>query len=322
MTRVLVTGAAGFIGSHLVEALLARGDEVTGVDCFDPFYPRSFKERNLAAIGRPEGFRLVEANILETDRLAGLMNQDTVVVHLAARAGVRPSIKDPVGYAEYNVTGTASVIEAMRRAGASRLVFGSSSSVYGNSTPGPFREDAPCLDPVSPYAATKRAAELLLRSLAPLLGLKVAALRYFTVFGPRQRPDLAIHAFARRMLQGEPLTLFGDGSQARDYTYYSDIVTGTVAAIGWTETAGVGVECFNLGGNRPVPLRDMVATLSRAMGIEPRLVWLPMQPGDVELTFADLGKSGTVLGFAPAVPFSTGVERFVDWCRPFYASQP
>jgi len=321
MTRVLVTGAGGFIGSHLAEALLARGDEVIGIDSFDPFYPRSFKEKNLATARSHQRYRFVEANILDTDGLASRLDPETVVVHLAAKAGVRPSIADPAGYAIANVAGTASVLLAMRQAGATRLVFGSSSSVYGNSTPAPFREDAACLDPISPYAATKRAAELLVGSLAPLQGLKVAALRYFTVFGPRQRPDLAIHAFARRMLLGQPLTLFGDGSQARDYTYYSDIVAGTIAAIEWTAHAQVGVECFNLGGNRPVPLRDMVGTLSGALGIEPIVTWLPMQPGDVEHTYADLTKSGAALGFRPQVPFAVGIERFVEWCRAFYASE-
>ncbi len=321
MTRVLVTGAAGFIGSHLAEALVARGDEVIGVDCFDPFYPRPYKEANLARLRREAGFRLVEADVAEVDTVTGLLTPDTVVAHLAAKAGVRPSIADPVGYARTNVQGTAAVVEAMRRAGATRLAFGSSSSVYGNSTPAPFREDAEALCPVSPYAATKRAAELLLVAMAPLVGLKVASLRYFTVFGPRQRPDLAIHGFTRRMLQGESLTLFGDGSQARDYTYCSDIVAGTVAAIDWTASAPVGVEHFNLGGHRPVPLRDLVAALSGALGITPRVQWLPMQPGDVELTYADLTKSGSVLGFAPRVGFDEGIARFVEWCRNFYESQ-
>jgi len=320
MTRVLVTGAAGFIGSHLAEALVARGDEVIGVDSFDPFYPRAFKEANLAGLRREPGFRLVEADVAEVDRVAELLTPDTVVAHLAAKAGVRPSIADPVGYARTNVQGTAAVVDAMRRAGATRLAFGSSSSVYGNSTPAPFREDAEALCPVSPYAATKRAAELLLVAMAPLVGLKVASLRYFTVFGPRQRPDLAIHGFTRRMLQGESLTLFGDGSQARDYTYCSDIVAGTVAAIDWTASAPVGVEHFNLGGHRPVPLRALVAALSGALGITPRVEWLPMQPGDVELTYADLTKSGSVLGFAPRVGFDEGIARFVEWCRAFYES--
>lgn len=321
MTRVLVTGAAGFIGSHLAEALVARGDEVIGVDSFDPFYPRAFKEANLVALRRHRAFRLVEADVADVETVAELVTADTVVVHLAAKAGVRPSIADPVGYARTNVQGTAAVVEAMRRAGATRLVFGSSSSVYGNSTPAPFREDAAALSPVSPYAATKRAAELLLTAMAPLTGLKVASLRYFTVFGPRQRPDLAIHGFTRRMLAGESLTLFGDGSQARDYTYCSDIVAGTVAGVDWTADAPVGVEHFNLGGSRPVPLRDLVAVLSRAVGVTPRVQWLPMQPGDVELTFADLTKSASVLGFAPRVGFDEGIARFVEWCRAFYESQ-
>lgn len=321
MTRILVTGAAGFIGSHLAEALLARGDTVVGIDSFDPFYARTYKESNLAEARRAAGFSFVEGDILDTDRLAGLLTPETVVVHLAAKAGVRPSIADPVGYSQANVTGTASVAEAMRRAGTSRLVFGSSSSVYGDSTPAPFREDAPALEPVSPYAATKRAAELLLQSLAPIRGLKVAALRYFTVFGPRQRPDLAIHAFAKRMLEGRPLTLFGDGSQARDYTYCSDIVAGTVAAVDWTAGAPVGVEYLNLGGSRPVPLREMVAVLSRALGIEPEVEWQPMQPGDVERTSADLDKAGRVLGFAPRVGFEDGISRFVAWCRAYYEGQ-
>lgn len=321
MTRVLVTGAAGFIGSHLVESLLARGDEVIGLDSFDPFYAREIKERNLEPARRHPRYTFVEADILDPARWAPLVRPDTVVVHLAAKAGVRPSIADPVAYARANVTGTAAVVEAMRLGGADRLVFGSSSSVYGNSTPAPFREDAPALEPVSPYASTKRAGELLLSSVAGIVGLKVAALRYFTVFGPRQRPDLAIHAFARRMLEGRPLTLFGDGSQARDYTFCSDIVAGTVSALDWTAGAPVGVECFNLGGHRPVPLRDMVATLSRAMGVSPAVEWLPMQPGDVEQTYADLTKSAAVLGFAPRVEFEEGIARFAAWVRAVYEGQ-
>jgi len=321
VNRVLVTGAAGFIGSHLVEALLSRGDEVVGLDSFDPLYPRADKEANLRESRANPRFRFIEADILATDAVAAELHPETIVVHLAAKAGVRPSIQDPVGYARANVSGTASVADAMRRARATRLVFGSSSSVYGNSTPVPFREDAPALEPVSPYAATKRAGELLLLALAPLWGLKVAALRYFTVFGPRQRPDLAIHAFARRMLRGETLPLFGDGSQARDYTYVSDIVAGTLAAVDWTATAPVGVEPYNLGGNRPVLLRDMVDALSAALEIEPSVEWLPMQPGDVQCTYADLTKSQAALGFWPRVGFGEGIERFVEWCNVRYARQ-
>jgi UDP-glucuronate 4-epimerase len=318
VTRVLVTGAAGFIGSHLVEALARRGDEVVGIDNFDPFYPRAMKERNLRETGRPPGLRFHEQDILDVAGLQRHLTSETVIVHLAARAGVRPSLADPVGYAQANVTGTAAVLEAARRAGVSRIAFGSSSSVYGDSTPVPFSEDAVAVEPVSPYAATKRAAELLLRAVAPIYGFRSAALRFFTVYGPRQRPDLAIHAFARRMVDGEVITLFGDGTQARDYTYCDDITAGVVAAIDWTATAPIGMELFNLGGNRSVSTGDMLAEIARALEIEPRVQWGPMQPGDVQRTAADLTRSGAVLGYAPRTPFPEGIRRFVTWFREAY----
>jgi UDP-glucuronate 4-epimerase len=318
MTRVLVTGAAGFIGSHLVEALARRGDDVVGIDNFDPFYDRGMKESNLreAANGR---LRFHEQDILAVDPLAALLTPDTVLVHLAAKAGVRPSIADPTGYARVNVEGTAAVLEAARRAGVSRVVFGSSSSVYGDTTAAPFREDAPAVDPVSPYAATKRAAELLVRATAPLHGFRAMSLRFFTVFGPRQRPDLAIHAFARRMVDGRPLILFGDGTQARDYTYCDDIVAGVIAAVDWTADAPVGMELVNLGGNRPLPLQALVSELASALGITPTLQRAPMQPGDVQVTCADVEKARRVLGFEARTPFGEGIERFVAWFRRAYA---
>jgi len=318
VTRVLVTGAAGFIGSHLVEALVRRGDEVVGIDNFDPFYARGMKERNLREMGRLPGFHFHEQDMLDVEAVQALLTPDTVIAHLAARAGVRPSIADPVGYAQANVTGTAAVLEAARGAGVSRIAFGSSSSIYGDSTPAPFREDAAAVEPVSPYAATKRAAELLIRAVAPIYGFRCAALRFFTVYGPRQRPDLAIHAFARRMVEGEPITLFGDGTQARDYTYCDDIVAGVAAAIDWTATAPLGLEPFNLGGNRSVPTGAMVAELAQALGIEPKLQWGPMQPGDVQRTAADLTRSGAALGYAPVTPFPEGIRRFVAWFREAY----
>jgi UDP-glucuronate 4-epimerase len=318
VTRVLVTGAAGFIGSHLVEALAARGDEVVGIDNFDPFYDRAMKEANLRDMQGPR-FRFHEQDMLDVQRMAALLTPDTVVVHLAAKAGVRPSIADPLAYARANVEGTAAVLEAARQAGARRIVFGSSSSVYGDITPAPFREDASAIDPVSPYAATKRAGELLVRAAAPLHGFRAVALRFFTVFGPRQRPDLAIHAFARRMADGKPLTLFGDGTQARDYTYCDDIVAGVVAAVDWTARAPVGMEIFNLGGNRPLPLKVLVEELSGALGIVPTVQWAPMQPGDVQLTCADVEKSKRVLGFEARTPFAEGIRRFAAWFRRAYA---
>jgi UDP-glucuronate 4-epimerase len=231
---------------------------------------------------------------------------------------VRPSLADPLGYAEMNVAGTAAVLEAARRAGVSRIAFGSSSSVYGDSTPVPFREDAAAGEPTSPYAATKRAGELLLRSVAPIYGFRSVALRFFTVYGPRQRPDLAIHAFARRMVEGEAITLFGDGTQARDYTYTDDIVAGVLAAVDWTAAAPLGMEIFNLGGNRAVRTGDMAAEVAKALGIEPRIRWAPMQPGDVQQTAADLSKSAAVLGYAPKTPFPEGIRRFVHWFREAY----
>jgi UDP-glucuronate 4-epimerase len=318
VTRVLVTGAAGFIGSHLVEALVRRGDEVVGIDNFDRFYPRAMKERNLREIGPAPGFTFHEQDMRDVEALRARLTPDTVLVHLAARAGVRPSLADPVGYADTNVTGTAAVLEAARRAGVSRIAFGSSSSVYGDSTPAPFREDAVAVEPVSPYAATKRAAELLLRAVAPIYGFRSAALRFFTVYGPRQRPDLAIHAFARRMVAGEVITLFGDGTQARDYTYCDDIVAGVVAAVDWTATAPLGMEPFNLGGNRSVPTRAMLDEIAAALGVDPRVEWAPMQPGDVQRTAADLTRSGAVLGYAPRTPFPEGIRRFVAWFREAY----
>ncbi|HEV8178179.1 MAG TPA: NAD-dependent epimerase/dehydratase family protein [Gemmatimonadales bacterium] len=313
-----MTGAAGFIGSHLVEALSARGDEVVGIDNFDPFYPRAMKEQNLAEVGKPRGFSFREQDMLDVPALRALLTPETVIVHLAAKAGVRPSLADPVGYATANVTGTAAVLEAARQAGVSRIVFGSSSSVYGDTTPVPFKEDAVAIGPVSPYAATKRAGELFLISVAPIYGFKAASLRFFTVYGPRQRPDLAIHAFTRKMVEGRTLTLFGDGTQARDYTYCDDIVAGILASVAWTDTAPVGVEQFNLGGNRSIPTEVMVAQIADALGIKPKIEWAPMQPGDVQQTAADLTKSGAVLGYAPKTPFPEGIHRFVRWFREAY----
>lgn len=321
MSRVLVTGAAGFIGSQLVERLLARGDEVVGLDNFDPFYPRAMKERNLVAARAAPTYTFHELDLLDRTAIAALLSRETAVVHLAAKAGVRPSLEDPAGYVRANVAGTQALLDAAGDAGATRIIFGSSSSVYGDDTPAPFREDAPAVHPISPYAATKRAGELLLESLAPHRGLRVAALRFFTVYGPRQRPDLAIHKFTARLARDEAITMFGEGSEARDYTYIDDIVTGVVAALDWTATAPVGVEVFNLGGNEAVELRRMIATIAEALGVTPRIERAPRQPGDVRLTSADLTKSGRILGYRPATPFPEGIRRFVTWYRETHARQ-
>ena len=322
MSRILVTGAAGFIGSHLCEALVARGDEVVGFDDFDPFYPRAVKEGNLTALRGAARFRLVEGDVRDAAALARELTTDTVVVHLAAKAGVRPSLADPAGYASVNVVGTAALLDACRNAGVSRLVFGSSSSVYGDDTPAPFREDAVCIAPVSPYAATKRAGELLVTSVASVFGLRAVSLRFFTVYGPRQRPDLAIHAFARRLLKREALPIFGDGTDSRDYTYVDDIVRGVIAAIDRTGQLAVGtVETYNLGGDRPVPLARMVETLARSMGVVPVIDRRPRQPGDVHHTAADLTRARAGLAFEPRIPFDEGIARFVSWIRDDARSQ-
>jgi len=316
VSRVLLTGAAGFIGSHLAEALVARGDDVVGIDDFDPFYPRAVKERNLAVLRGAKSFRLVEGDIRDGAVLRRELTAETVVVHLAAKAGVRPSLADPAGYASVNVAGTGAVLDACRHAGVSRLVFGSSSSVYGDTSPVPFREDAPCLEPVSPYAASKRAGELLLSSVAAHFGIRAVTLRFFTVYGPRQRPDLAIHAFARRLLKGEALPIFGDGTDSRDYTYVDDIVRGVVAAIDRTGGLTAGqVETYNLGGDRPVTLARMVETLAAAMGVPPVIDRRPRQPGDVRHTAADLTRARAGLAFEPRMPFPEGIARFVHWIR-------
>ncbi len=321
MTRVLLTGAAGFIGSNLAERLLARGDQVVGIDNFDPFYPRAIKEANLSVARGQPGFTFHELDMLRVDDLAALLTPETVIVHLAAKAGVRPSLQDPSGYVRANVSGTQAVVDAAHRAGVTRLVFGSSSSVYGDDTPAPFREDAAAVHPISPYAATKRAGELVLEALAPHFGLKVAALRFFTVYGPRQRPDLAIHSFTRRISAGEPITMFGDGTAARDYTYIDDILAGVVRATDWTDTAPTGFEAFNLGGNETIPLHRMIDEIAAALGMTPRIERIGRQPGDVLLTSADLTKSGRVLGYRPTTPFPEGIRRFVAWYRETHARQ-
>ena len=313
MTRILVTGAAGFIGSHVAEALVARGDEVVGLDNFDPFYPRAVKEANVAALSRSPRFRLVEGDIRDRDLVAGLLDAGTAIVHLAARAGVRPSLEDPASYASVNIEGTATLLEAARRAGVRRFVFGSSSSVYGDTAPVPFAEDWPALLPISPYAATKRAGELLCTTFSQLYGVRIVALRFFTVYGPRQRPDLAIHKFTRLISQGSPVPFYGDGSSERDYTYIDDIVGGVAAALEWTDAPGPAMETVNLGESRTTSLTALVELIARAVGREARLERLPAQPGDVRRTCADVRKAFRLLGYRPTTAVEEGIPRFVRW---------
>ena len=315
MSRILVTGAAGFIGSHLCESLVSAGHEVHGFDNFDAFYSRAVKEANLAALRGQPRFRFTEGDIVR-DPLptAGV----DAIVHLAARPGVLPSLDDPGGYMDANVTGTARLLEQARRAGIVRIVFGSSSSVYGESTPAPFTEEAVADGPISPYAASKRAGELVSRVFTHLYGTRVACLRFFTGYGPRQRPDLAVHRFTARIMAGQPIVMRGDGSSARDYTYVSDIVDGIVASLDWTaQQNGTGEpwRVFNLGGGEWVRLDRLIAVIAAAAERQPIIERGPDQPGDVPLTAADLSRSERELGYRPKVGIEEGVRRFVSWYR-------
>ena len=310
---ILVTGAAGFIGSHLCEALLERGDRVVGLDNFNDFYDPAIKRANLAGpLARP-GFALVEGDIRDAAAVARVFREHapTSVVHLAAMAGVRPSLQDPALYHDVNCTGTAVVLQAARAAGVGRFVFGSSSSVYGGNPKVPFHEDDDVSRPVSPYAATKRANELTCHTFHHLYGMDIACLRFFTVYGPRQRPEMAIHKFVRLTEAGQPLPLFGDGRSERDYTYVDDILDGVLKA----HDQSRGFRIYNLGESRTISLRDLVAAIGRATGKEPRVDWQPPQPGDVPRTYADVGRAKAELGYAPKVDLDEGLRRFVAWYR-------
>jgi UDP-glucuronate 4-epimerase len=312
---VLVTGAAGFIGSHLVERLLGRGEAVVGLDCFDDFYDPRIKERNLDRARQHGAFREVRGDVRDDSTLSALPDEIHTIVHLAARPGVRPSIARPVLYCDVNVSGTAALLSLARDRGIRSFVFGSSSSVYGNSDRLPLSEDGPVDRPISPYAATKRSGELICHSATHLHDIRCLCLRLFTVYGPRQRPDLAIHKFARRMVDGQEIPLYGDGGTERDYTYIDDIIDGIEAGISFVQGRGASFEIVNLGGGRRVTLLEMVRALSNALGVEARIAWLPHQPGDVLRTHADVSKAGQLLGFRPSTGFEDGVEAFVRWFR-------
>lgn len=310
---VLVTGAAGFIGSHVVERLLGRGDRVVGLDNFDPFYDRAIKERNLAgALGNP-GYTFVEGDIRDGARLGELLAAHGIgaVLHLAARAGVRPSVADPELYADVNVRGTTAVFEAARRAGVRRVVYASSSSVYGGGLAPPFHEDQPVDRPYSPYAATKRANELLAATYHHLYGMDLVGLRFFTVYGPRQRPEMAIHKFTRAIDEGRAVRVYGDGSALRDFTYVDDIVHGTVRAL----DAGRGCRVYNLGESATTTVRELIALIAGALGREAHVEFAPAEPGDVPVTYADVSRARAELGYDPQVPLREGIARFVAWYR-------
>ena len=309
--NVLVTGGAGFIGSHTVEALLQRGQCVSVLDDFNDFYDPSVKRRNVAAFrGRAE---LIEADIRDMARLKDVFTKGRfeTIIHLAARAGVRPSLAQPQLYTEVNVLGTQHLLELARTFGVRKFIFGSSSSVYGVNQKVPFSENDSIFKPISPYAATKLAGEALCHVYHHLYKLDMVCLRFFTVYGPRQRPDLAIHKFTRAITAGNPIELFGDGSTRRDYTCIDDVLQGIMACVDQT----FGFEIINLGESQTTPLLELVALIERAVGLKAAVRMLPPQPGDVPVTFADIAKAQRLLSYNPQVKIEDGLPRFVEWFK-------
>ena len=313
--RILVTGGAGFIGSHLVEKLLAAGDAVVIVDDFNDFYDPQIKRANIAGFAKDA--TVCHVDLREDAAVRNLFHREKVdaVAHLAARAGVRPSIQLPQLYYDTNVIGTLHLLEAARVTGVERFIFASSSSVYGASKTIPFSEDQHLTQTLSPYGATKVAGEFLCSTYSHLYQMRVVALRFFTVYGPRQRPDLAIHQFTRRIYAGQPIDQFGDGSTRRDYTYIDDVIQGTMAALKYE---GPRYDIFNLGESETIQLKELISAIENALGKKAKINRLPEQPGDMPLTCADISKARKLLGYNPTMKFSEGLPRFVEW---FLSSQ-
>ena len=309
--RIAVTGGAGFIGSHLVDRLLEQGHWVTCIDNFDTFYDPAVKRENVSGAMQHERFILVEGDIRDANLLLETFKRNAIdtVVHLAARAGVRPSILHPKLYYDVNVTGTLCMLEAMREAGIKRMIFASSSSVYGNNPQVPFSETDPVDNPISPYAATKKAGELLCHTYHHLHGFDTYCLRFFTVYGPRQRPEMAIHSFVNRILKDEAITLFGNGTSARDYTYIDDIIDGVMSSIERVK----GYEVINLGEARTTSLMKLVSLIESQLGRKARIHWEPKQSGDVEQTYADIRKAHRLLGYEPQFSMLAGIREFCRW---------
>lgn len=308
--RVLVTGGAGFIGSHLTEKLLGAGHEVAILDDFNDFYDPAIKRTNIAGIVRD--VRVHHVDLRDGAAVRNVLGSENfdAIAHLAGRAGVRPSIAQPQLYYDTNVVGTLHLLEAARASGLKRFIFASSSSVYGISKTVPFSEDQHLTQTISPYAATKIAGEFLCSTFSHLYSIRVVALRYFTVYGPRQRPDLAIHQFTRKIYTGKPIDQFGDGTTRRDYTYIDDIIQGTMAAL---EYDGALFDIFNLGESETIQLKDLIAAIENALGKKAKINRLPEQPGDVPLTCADISKAKALLGYNPTTPLKDGLPRFIDW---------
>jgi len=308
MSTVLVTGCAGFIGSHLCEKLLDEGFEVIGVDNFDDYYDRSFKERNLTALAGRRGFKLIEADIRDLDTLKGRIDEADLIIHLAARPGVRPSMKKPRLYADINISGTISILELALKLDIEQFIFGSSSSVYGLERT-PFKEDSPADKPLSVYGGTKRASEIILHAYSHYYSLPTTILRFFTVYGPRVRPDMAMYKFAKGIILGEEIILYGEGKLRRDYTYISDIVDGIMRAM----KRRFRYEIFNLGSGNPVEIIEVVKLLERYIGRRARIKFAEKPREDMPETYADISKAKELLGYRPKTSIEEGVERFVKW---------
>ncbi len=321
--NIMITGVAGFIGSNLAERLVEDGHLVYGIDNFDPYYDRHIKERNLSTVMKRTGFRFHEADLRDPHTLAAVFGNAAeadhsidVVVHLAAKAGVRPSIEDPQSYTVVNVEGTVNLLEAMVASDVRDMLFASSSSVYGNTKEVPFREDAWVDHPISPYAATKKSCELLCHSYSHLHGMRISALRFFTVYGPRQRPDLAIAKFTRLIEEGRPIPVYGDGSTCRDYTYVDDTIDGIVGSLSWLreqESGAWGV--FNLGESKTISLSTLISSLEAALGKRAVIDRQPMQPGDVDRTWADISRAHDAFGYEPSTELEDGLTQYVEWYR-------
>jgi len=309
--KVLITGAAGFIGSHLCERLLGEDLVVIGIDNFDDFYDPKIKHRNISTCLKNKNFRLIEADIRDRTAMEKAVEGIEIIVHLAAKAGVRPSIAQPLLYSDVNINGTMVLLEAANKHKVGKFVFASSSSVYGNNKKVPFSEDDNVDFPISPYAATKKACELICHTYHHLYGIDLTCLRFFTVYGPRQRPDLAIHKFSKLIEQDKPIPVYGDGSMMRDFTYIDDIIEGIIAAMNKCK----GFNIYNLGESQPVTVNDLISAIEKALDKIAIREYLPLQPGDVNRTFADITKACNELGFNPSTPIPDGLAKFATWLR-------
>lgn len=317
MRTYFITGGAGFIGSSITERLLKEGNKVITIDNFCDFYNKKIKENNIKSFRNNSNYKLYIDDIRNRDAIMKIFdeNEIDVVIHLAAMAGVRPSIENPVLYQEVNCMGTQNILEEMKLHGIKNGVFASSSSVYGNCKEVPFREDMVVDFAISPYAATKKANEVMAHVYHKLFDMNIIMLRFFTVYGPKQRPDLAINKFTRLMLEDKEIPMFGDGTTSRDYTYIDDIVDGVIRSCDYVMNNKKVYEILNIGNSSPTSLIEMINTIGKALGVEPKINRLPMQPGDVDRTFADVSKAKKLLGYEPKTSFEEGIENFVNWYK-------